>query len=218
MAKSVPQKNQNYFLQFLFQETERSQVQPGNLTEFATKIRNEHLSRANICCIGQTDPQTREEHPLIQYPGGGTESIDAIRDGYVVLFENNNLVKQVNPNEFFRLDLPEATNSKVYYEISFKGKKGVTRGGLILPSEVIKYVLAIKDRGRPVHTALVRLILKKLGFAEREMIIHQEADPGTKPKASYPMLERLRLKPGMEHNHSHKGGPESIHQNPLFRT
>ncbi|MFH0758857.1 MAG: tetratricopeptide repeat protein [Bacteroidota bacterium] len=194
MAKNIPHKKYNYSLQFLFPETESSKLRPGYLSEFASKISTEFVARANICFMGLTEPSAPDQHQLIQYVTERSGAMqDVIRDGYVMVFESGSLELQVNPNEFFRLDLPEPATDKVYYEVSFKGKKGVRQGGLILPSDAVKYVMAIKDQRAAVHPGMIRIILNKVGFVGEAVTIHQEMPVGTTPKKSSVLLQKLRL-------------------------
>jgi len=193
MAKSDSQKKLTHAVQFLFQDTESKQFQPGYLSEFASKIRPEHMSRAAIFSFCRSEPQNRDDHQLIRYVTEASEAMDSIQDGYVVIFENNKLEKQVNPNEFFRLILPDPASSKIYHEVTFKGKNGVSRGGLIVPSDVMKYMVAIKGLGKTIHPGLVRLVLKKLGFEGNEVTVHQDTPPGKAGNAISMNLEKLKL-------------------------
>jgi len=204
MAKSGPQKKRKqkendpgrsrYGLQFLFPDPSSINLPRGYLSEFAGKIRTEHASQTDICCICQADPPARDEHRLVRYITAGPDADqDIVREGYVVVLEPRSLERQVNPGEFFRLSLPENATRKIYHEILFKGKKGVEQGGLIIPSDVMRYCLALYSKERSLDPGWIRIILNKLGFERKEVVIHQDSPFGSRLKPSSRLKERIRL-------------------------
>jgi Tfp pilus assembly protein PilF len=204
MVKSVPRKKRKqkekesgknrYDLQFLFPDPQHILLPLGYLSEFAGKIRPEHASQCDICCICQTEPSSRDEHRLVRYmtEGAATDQ-EVVKDGYVVILEPRPLERPVNPNEFFQLHLPEDASRKTYHEFSFKGKKGIVQGGLIVPSDVMRYVLAIHKKNTSLDPGVIRIILQKLGFKKKEVVIHQDSPFGGSPKSSSHLIDRIRL-------------------------
>jgi hypothetical protein len=206
MAKRAPQRKRrslekdpvsgNYHLQFLFPGLPCERFPQHYLSELAGKIRTEHASHAEICCLTSEAAPIPEEHPLVRFipgdPGQGHDR-EFLRDGYAVILEPRPLERLFNPNEFFRLPLAEAGSRKTCYEIRFRGKKAVDRGGLIIPSDVMRYMLATNPVKASLDPGVARLILEKLGFEREEVTIHQEPPFSDERKPSFRIREKIRL-------------------------
>jgi Tfp pilus assembly protein PilF len=204
MTRSAPQRKKRikereqvgskFGLQFLFEEAASAPIPPGSLSEFANKIRSEHASQTEVCYLYHSDPATRDNHRLVRYVAAGSgEMREMIREGYVVLLAPGALEAQVNPNDLFRLPLPGNPSQKVYFEILFKGKKEESPGGLILPSDLMRYLLALSSDGSRVNHGVARMILNRLGFKKEVLVVHQEAS-GISPRMKpIPMARRLWL-------------------------
>jgi len=167
MAKKAAHKKTGPNIQFLLPLREQDSTNSGYLTEFIEKLSPEQILRTG------------------EAPGP---------DGaYVVIFESLNLQQKVNPGEFLRIPLPDSNSSLTYWSFSFTGKKGEGEGGIIIPSDVMSYLLSVHfEEGFP-KTGTCRLILEKLGFRQEKLFIHQEHPfPGIK-KSSAPFMARLKL-------------------------
>ena len=189
MAKRFPnqkrkQKGQNpvkvrHTINFLFPGSGTNRVPPEYLSEFAGKIKNEYSSRTGIYCLHRAGTLPENEHQLVQHLVLDQQARKAVndkfKDGYAVILEPQPIDRQINPNEFFRLPLPEDSRQRIYYDISFKGKKSVVNAGLILPTDALIYLLTISGNDISLKPDLIRLILQKLGFESREVTIHQDA-------------------------------------------
>ncbi len=186
----------NYTVQFLFYGPYHEQLPPGYLAEFAGKIRTEHVSQAEVCCLCENEPDRQEEHRLIRTIVKDREKgydPAMINDGYVVILGPSPLERQVNPTEFFRLPLPEEVDQKIFYEISFRGKNSAEPGGLIIPSDVVRYVLATSTREAALDPALLKPLLSKLGFEKKEVVVHQDTPFGSPAKKVSRVIEKLHL-------------------------
>jgi tetratricopeptide (TPR) repeat protein len=182
-------------LRFLFPESPAGPMPQDALSEFARRIKSENTGYAEICCIGQSLPGSPDENRSIQYVRAGETLSDvllSVSTDYFVILEPRLLESNVNPNEFFQLSLPENPSRKIFYDISFQGKKSLENGGLILPSDAMRYVLAVNNK-RPLDPGYIRMILHKLEFLREEAVIRQDA-PFQMERLSAPSLrERILL-------------------------
>ena len=207
MAKSVSlkkrlQKDQHslklkHSIQFLFPGSGDQQVSPEYLLEFAEKIKSEHASHAIIYSLCHGTPLPKPEHKLIQTLSAKQQDRnvinDAFKEGYTVIFESRPLKRQINTNEFFYLPIPEDAHQRIFYDISFKGKKSLELAGVIIPAEVIPYMLTITGSEKFPEPGLIRLALQKLGFERKEVIIHQDV-PFEDGSSKGPLLwEKIRF-------------------------
>ena len=190
-----PDKKQ-HTLTFLFADPGLSQVSPGYLADFSGKLKNEYSSRFRICMLhpGEAPPPESSgpaEH-IARDQLKNREIFSRFSDGYVVIPEPRSLTHPFNPNEFFRLDLPEDPRHKCYYEILFKGKKETVRGGLILPASVLQYLFPLSLCDESLDTEIIRTVLGKLGFRKQEAVIHQDAPFGeTRDRSRF--MEKVKL-------------------------
>lgn len=171
MAKKAPQNNPGFNIRFLFPDKEKGLFPSGYLDSFAEKIRSEHISRTGIYVVA--DDQVDHPHNLIKNIGEGTDGQSSIDDGYVVILDPRSIERQVNPTEFFRLSLPADPRRKTFYEISFRGKEGSEHGGIIVPSDLVKYIIATQGAEAALDTGLVKNVLRKFGFSMEDRVIHQ---------------------------------------------
>ena len=100
---------------------------------------------------------------------------------------------QVNPGEFLQLDLPGTDPGKCIWEFNFKGKKGKGPGGLIVPSDVMRYLLAVHCTNGLPPIGVIRLILEKLGFNSEKLLIRQEPPFMSNKKSISLLKEKIRL-------------------------
>ncbi len=197
---------------FVFSGSGDRQVSPEYISEFADKIKSEYTSRSGVHRFINLDQSESREW------------IDNLEEGYVVLFETRSLKRQINPNEFFRLPLPEDARQHIYYDISFKGKKSAVESGLIIPTEALRYILHIFSRGECPEPDMARLVLQKLGFEKREVVIHQDAPLDHTPSWSSLIWKKLRLNfswnttiPLKESRQSALRNLYFVREHPLFR-
>lgn len=167
MAKKIIHKKPGYKIQFLLPGQQQNSIAAGALGKFMEKTNPGQI-------VGNNDP-------------------DAIEDGYVVVFESQLMKHQVNPGEFQQLSLPESNPGKRYWEFTFEGKKTSGKGGLILPSDVVKYLLAVHSGKNIPEPGIIRLILGKLGFRKEELVINQEPPFTPAKKSPARWKEKLRL-------------------------
>jgi len=165
MAKKNPTNKTAYSLQFLLPGLDQEKT--GYLPEFEEKLKPGQIFRI--------------------------EEPDTILDGYMVIFSSYNMERQVNPGEFMNLKLPATDPGKSFWEFTFSGKKDTGLGGLIVPTDVIKYLLAVHSKEGLPESGLIRTILGKLEFKGEKLLIKQEP-PFTSPtKTPLLLKERLRL-------------------------
>ncbi len=119
-------------------------------------------------------------------------------DGYTVIFSSFNMERQVNPGEFMNLKLPETDPGKSFWEFTFSGKKNTEYGGLIVPTDVIKYLLAVHSKEGLPELGLIRTILGKLEFKGEKLVIKQDSPFKSLKKTPLLLKERIRL--GLEWN------------------
>ncbi|MCP4313758.1 MAG: tetratricopeptide repeat protein [Bacteroidetes bacterium] len=148
MANKAPHKKSGYEIQFLLPNQEHNSDAPGLISEFLEKLSPDQIVRDN-------DP-------------------DSVREGYVVIFESHHMERQVNPGEFLQLSLPEADPGKRCWEFSFAGKKGACKGGLIVPSDLMSYLLLVHSSEGFPAVGIIRNIVEKLGFGLEKRVINQE--------------------------------------------
>jgi tetratricopeptide (TPR) repeat protein len=167
MAKKILHKKTGYSIQFLLPEKEQNPGGTGFLASLAEKIKPEQIIRFG-------EPET-------------------ILNGYVVIFESYNMESQVNPGEFLNLPLSEAYPEKRFWEFSFTGKKDTGPGGLIVHSDVMKYILAVHcAKGLP-RNEFLGLILDKLEFNREKLLINQEPPFKNVVKSPFLLKERIWL-------------------------
>lgn len=167
MAKKQAHKKNSYSLLFLFPGGEDSTDQSGFLPRFRERLNAEQSISAD-------------------HPG-------KIPDGYVAIFDASKMESQVNPGEFMQLGLPETLPGKCYWDFFFSGKNKQGPGGLIIHSDVLKYLLKIYEKKDFPGTALIRLILHKLNFRQEKLTINQEPPFGTNIKARPELKQRMKL-------------------------
>ncbi len=148
MAKKHSHKKSNYSLQFLLPRREEKNSSPPPLRALIEKLNSEEIIHWD-------------------------QSSD-IQNGYVVVLESFRPESQIHPGEFTQLTLPEANSEKVYWNFTFNGKKDSGPGGLILPSDVMRYLTSVFAGKEIPKTGVIRLILEKLGFSRKELSINQE--------------------------------------------
>lgn len=189
MARGVSQKNRKqrgkapgkvrHNIKFIFDGREEGDFSPDYISELSGKIKNEYSSRAGICYIHRGGiPQNLETRHIryLDMNSAGREEIHQAIDGdYLVLLDQGTLSRQINPNEFFQLELPEDPRQKRWYEISFHGKKSIEGGGIIIPAGVLQYIITISDHNEFPEPDFIRLVLQKLGFEQKDVSIHQDA-------------------------------------------
>lgn len=167
MTKKAAHKNTGPNIQFLLPDLKQDSHSNGHLPAFIDKLNPEQIVRAG--------------------------EVDTLRDGYVVIFESLNMEHQVNPGEFLRLSLPDSNTCRSYWDFSFSGKKGAGTGGIIIPSDVLSYLLSVHFQEGFPENGISRLILEKLGFRQEKLLIHQEHPfPGIRRSVA-PIMERLKL-------------------------
>jgi len=207
MAKNVSRKKNKqkdqqslrtrHTLQFLFPGSGDQQVSPDYLSEFASKIKAEHSSHSTIYCLYQDTQPHLVEHNLIHYLAADQKDRNRInnsfKEGYTVIFETHSLEKQINPDEFFRLPIPEDSRQCIFYDISFKGKKSLDRAGVIIPAEAMYYVLGITGSEKFPDPDLIRMVLQKHGFERKEVVIHQDAPFEQSPSKGPLLRDKLKL-------------------------
>ena len=183
MAKNVSHKKSKlkdqqtlksrHTIQFLFPITGDLQTSSKFLLEYANKIKTEYSARTSIYGLYTGDPPLTIEHRLVRYLAmdqtDHSKINDAFQKGYTVILESGSLEKQINPNEFFRLSIPEDSRQRIYYDISFQGKKNIDRAGVIIPAEAVSYLLAIAGHGKSPEPEYARIVLEKLGFERKEV-------------------------------------------------
>lgn len=189
MAKTVPHKKNKqkdlqsqkarYNLHFIFQGFGENQVSPEYIHEFSNKVNSENSDRSSV-------------NRLLMENAVKTADEITQKGGYAVILANSPLVRQFNPNEFFRLPLPEVQELKVYHELAFKGKNKVDHAGLIIPVEVLKYLITILHK-KAMDPDLLKVALQKLGYTSRDTIIHQEAPFVADSSRINIMWEKLKL-------------------------
>ena len=207
MAKNVPHKKrkqkdlqpvkQRHTIQFLFPSPGTNQRPQGYLSEFAGRIKTEHASRSGIICLHPVGTPSGEENPMVRFlsPDARESEVfhDIFKEGYVVILESQPLERQINPNEFFQLALPEDQQQLIFHEVSFKSKKTVKQAGLIVPADALIYLLTVAGIDASLNTGSIKLVLKKLGFEKKEVVIHQDA-PFETVRSQGPFLwERIKF-------------------------
>lgn len=207
MSKSIPNKKRKqkdqqllkskHSLQFLFPGSGDQQVSSEYLSEFAEKIKTEHASQVVIYHLFHGAPLPQAGHRLIQplntLQQDRQKIHETFKEGYTVLFETAPLKRQINANEFFRLSIPENSQQRIYYDITFKGKKSLELAGVIIPAEAVPYVFTIVGNKKFPEPGLVRLVLQKLGFERKEVVIHQDSPFEEKASKGLLSLEKLKL-------------------------
>ncbi len=221
-----PQKARHE-IHFVFAGFGENQVVPGYINEFANKVNSENSSRTTVCCLHKEDVPESANHPLIQ--NFSVEDKDKLveitqKGGFAVFMANSSLTRQFNPNEFARLSLSEASGDKVYYEFSFKGKETVHHAGLIVPVQVLNYLVTLLGDKSNLEPGLISAILQKLGFLRQEITLHQDAPFDQVPGTSRIFLEKLKLNLAWNTTLPFKEVREPsfrnlfhIRENPLFR-
>jgi len=206
--KAKSSGKRSYTLSFLFQGTGPNSLSEEYVESIRQKVKAENSSRSEFFLI-------RENQKL---PDG------SFSEGYVVLLPQISPEKSFNPNEFFSLPLPDDSRQLRYYNITFTGKKQDDRSGLIIPAELWPYLEISQGKGSYPDAALVRSLLKKLGFESEELKIHQESPFTKEGKPAQTLLEKLRFSlswnttlPVKEARDPSTRGLFFIRENPLFR-
>jgi tetratricopeptide (TPR) repeat protein len=186
-----------YSVQFIFPCAGDQPVSPEYLQEFADKIKSENVSRSIILCLHHGDFQPYGDHKLVKcldlrHPSS-LELIESMEGSHAVIIQPGILESHINPNEFFRLDLPEDSREKKYYEIAFKGKMSEGRAGLILPSEALRYMVTALGKEVFPEPGVAGMVLKKLGFVREEVVLHQDISVRQDHSGKIPFIKRLKL-------------------------
>jgi hypothetical protein len=194
VPKTVKQRQK---IQFLFPDPLVSKLTEDYLVEFARKIKSEHTGRTSIVRFHQEKQPAGEAETQIHHLSLEEEVGDEFRsifaEGYTVILEPEPLERQINPNEFLQLGLDTGTDAAVYYEVSFRGKNSIDHAGLIVPAEAVRYLVSVAGMDASLKTGLIRVILQKLGFEKREVVIHQNAPFDTTPPKRSHLWERVKL-------------------------
>lgn len=127
---------------------------------------------------------------LLQGDSGGTDSM-ALEEDYQVVFLRPELIREIKTESFGHLGLADSASEKIYYAFSYKGKKGSQAGGLILPSDVVRYVRALGRESGLLNPGYLELFLKKLGYKREERVINQEPPFGDSPEQKTGLLPRI---------------------------
>lgn len=196
-SKRAVSQKQKHSLQFLFLPEKAGGPDIHFIREFAGRIKTEHASRASVLLISENKDDPAEEDRLIRRiePVGTDKELpeDLFSGDYGVILAPGGWESQINPNEFFRLSLPEDPHQRCYYEILFKGKKDQQPGGMILPAEVLRYLLVLYPDGLFPGQASMNHLMKKLGFEKREAVVNQEP-LSPEPAGSGTLIsERIRM-------------------------
>jgi len=191
-----PHRNQPA-LTFLFQDPDISRITPAYLDDFSAKIKNEFSSRFHVMALGGEPAPPGESGSRIEYLSRERLHEEAVysrfSEGYVVILHPAPLVREINPNEFFQVQLGDDAEQKTYFEILFTGKKEPVRGGLILPASVMQYLFSLSlSEGAP-DTGFIREVLKKMDFSRQEVVIHQDAPFEEVRSTASSLLERVKL-------------------------
>jgi len=191
------QLKSKHTIQFIFPCSGEQPVSREYLEEFADKIKSENVPRSVIFCLHHGDAHPCGEHKLVKcldlrHPSS-LELIESMEGSYAVILNPGILESHLNPNEFFRLDLPEDSRQKRYYEISFKGKMSEGQAGLIIPSEALRYMLTALGKEVYPEPALAGAVLKKLGFIRDEVLVHQDISVRKDSSRRLPLHKSLIL-------------------------
>lgn len=220
MAKTIPHKKSKhqkspsekarFCVHFLFSGSGTYQVSPDFLTELKNKVNPENTSSitANLLFADSKNLIPDE----ISQTGG-----------YAVILASGSLEKPFNPNEFLRLPLPDTKGIRTYYEVTFKGKSRTNHSGLILPVEVLNYLVYMLGQ-KSMDPRLVKPILQNLGFSRQQVLINQEAPLVPDSSRVRPCWEKAKLKlawntlmPFKEYRDSSFRDLFQFRENPLFR-
>ena len=196
MPKDRAPGRAEYHLQFLFPDPQSSLLPKNFLPDFAGKIRTEFIPGADVSSICTSVPPPVGKGQPLRYVSPDEDHIrntEIVKDGYVVVVESVPMERPFNPNEFFQLPLSENTDRKTYYEFRFQGNKSNERGGLIVPADVMRYMLAVHRVGKSLDPSMIRLVLDKLGFGKEEMVIHQNSPFAGDRRSSSRFPDRIRL-------------------------
>ncbi len=168
MAKKNLHKNTSLSIQFLLPGRKQKSDMPGLLQEFEEKLKPDQI-------LTLDEPE-------------------ALVDGYVAIFESFHMENQVNPGEFLLLSLPETDQEKCFWEFSFNGKNEIGPGGLIIPSDVMRYLFAVHCKDGLPPMGVIRSILEKLEFRQEKVQINQEPPFKGDTKSISLFFDKLRLK------------------------
>lgn len=195
--KPQQQLKSRHTFHFIFPGSGDHPVSPAYLTEFAQKVRSEFTSRTSISYLYAGDPPEAAENSMIRNlsldqtdPG---EIRERFAEGYAVILETRSLEKQINPNEFFQLQIPEDSRQSCFYDITFSGKKRTEGAGVIIPAEAYRYIHSITAKGKIAEPGLIRHILGKLGFESRSVDIRQDAPSDQLPPKVAGWWDKVKL-------------------------
>jgi tetratricopeptide (TPR) repeat protein len=221
-----PQKEANE-LHFIYAGFGENKPAPGYISEFASKINSENSSRTTVYSLCNKANQETDAEPQIQNLFvEDKEKLDEIiqKGGYAVFLANCSLSSQFNPNEFSRLPLSEDSDSKVYHEFSFKGKETVPHAGLIVPVQVLNYLVTLLHGKSHLDLGLLNLILQKLGFLRQKITLHQDSPFEKAPSRSRIFWEKAKLNLAWNTTIPFKEAQDHsfrdlfpVKENPLFR-
>ncbi len=239
MAKRVPRTSRSkrsqqapkptHSLQFIFPCSGSPSVSPEYLLEFADKIRQEYSSRTMIYCLHHGGAPDCPEHQLVKgldvrHPSN-LELLEAEGGSYSVILNPGILESHLNPNEFFRKDLPDPDGEKRFYQITFKGKMSEGNAGIILPSAAVRYMVTALGNEAFPEPGLATMVLNKLGFASEEWVIHQDISVRAHSLRRPPLKKRIGLSlawntvvPFREWKDPSLKNLFFIREHPLFRT
>jgi tetratricopeptide (TPR) repeat protein len=195
--REQPPLKSRHTIQFIFPCSGKTSVSPEYLQEFAEKIKTENAARTSIYCLYQGNPPSAAAHKLVKCLDitnpASLDLLESTGESYAIILKTGVLDSHINPNEFFRLALPEDSREKRYYNISFKGKMSSGHAGIILPSEGVRYLLTALGNETFPDTRLVRAVFRKLGFEESEVTIHQDISVRPEATMKLPMLKKAGL-------------------------
>jgi len=226
-AQQQPKPKHN--IQFIFPCSGRHRVSPEYLQEFAEKIQAEQAGRTMVYCLHHGDAPPCSDHKLVKcldvrHPSS-LELLESSGESYAVLFKPGILESHLNPNEFFRLALPDDARAKKYYQIKFRGKMSEGNAGLILPSEAVRYMVTALGPDTFPEPGLADILLKKLGFESSEVVINQDISVQAHSLDKPPLLRRMKLSlawntvmPYREYRDPSLKSLFFIRENPLFRS
>jgi len=165
MAKKDKPKKSEFHIQFLLPGEKSLPGETESLLELKEKLRPEQILRI--------------DHG------------DNVQEGYVVILKSLAMDTRVNPEEFLQLPLPAGDPGKTYWKFSFAGKRTSGTGGLIIPSDVMKYLLAVHLKEDFPRMEMISTILNKLGFDQNQLEIKQE--PPFQGKENDPSIIKKKI-------------------------
>jgi tetratricopeptide (TPR) repeat protein len=131
---------------------------------------------------------------LILYdPGDPRGALPSVKGDYVVIFDERPFARAFNPSGFSLPDLPDDPCRKVFYELNFRGRQSEDSGGLIVPSDALRYMLAICGKACTLNPAMARVVLRKLGFSGTVLQVNQDPPLDKSRESPRLFLHKLRF-------------------------